>query len=68
MTVIVEGHAITTVDEQFTERLTKRFETSIQNLDASLAIVGTALNEALLQVQVQQSLNPRGNRNTGATR
>ncbi|MFF3617704.1 hypothetical protein [Streptomyces sp. NPDC002467] len=68
MTVIVEGHAITTVDEQFTKRLTKRFETSIQNLDASLAIVGTALNEALLQVQVHQSLNPHGNRNTGATR
>ncbi|MFJ3977549.1 immunity 49 family protein [Streptomyces sp. NPDC090021] len=62
MTVIVERHPIPTVDEQVTARLAQEFETSIQNLDASPAIVGMALNEALLQVQVHQALNPTGNR------
>ncbi|MFE2929041.1 immunity 49 family protein [Streptomyces sp. NPDC059278] len=62
MTVIVERHAIPTVDQQVTERLAEEFETSIQNLNASPAIVGMALNEALLQVQANQALNPRGNR------
>ncbi|MFF9983004.1 immunity 49 family protein [Streptomyces erythrochromogenes] len=62
MTVIVERHPIPAVDEQVTARLAQEFETSITNLDASPAIVGMALNEALLQVQVHQALNPTGNR------
>ncbi|MFF3860291.1 immunity 49 family protein [Streptomyces sp. NPDC002209] len=62
MTVIVERHAIPAVDERATVRLAEEFETSIRNLDASPAIVGMALNEALLQVQVHQALNPTGNR------
>ncbi|MER5868298.1 immunity 49 family protein [Streptomyces sp. NPDC002044] len=62
MTVIVERHAIPTVDEQVTERLADEFETSLQNLNASPAIVGMALNEALLLVQAHQALNPRANR------
>ncbi|MGW0394929.1 immunity 49 family protein [Streptomyces sp. NPDC003042] len=62
MTTTVKRHAIPPVDEQATERLAEEFEASIQNLDASPTVVGMALNEALLQVQLNQALNPRGNR------
>ncbi|MFH9609162.1 immunity 49 family protein [Streptomyces sp. NPDC017448] len=44
------------------ERLSEEFETSVQNLNTSPAVFGMALNEAFLQVQVHQALNPRGNR------
>ncbi|MFK0254412.1 immunity 49 family protein [Streptomyces sp. NPDC090445] len=60
--MIVERHPIPTIDEQTVERLAEEFEKSVRNLDASPAIIGMALNEALLQVQVNQALNPTGNR------
>ncbi|MBT2895621.1 immunity 49 family protein [Streptomyces sp. McG3] len=62
MTVTVERHALPEIDEQVTQRLGEELETSIQNLDASPAIFGMALNEAVLRAQTQQALNPRGNR------
>ncbi|MFD9725975.1 immunity 49 family protein [Streptomyces sp. NPDC059072] len=62
MTVTVERHAVPVVDEQLTGRLAEQFETTIRNLDASPAIIARAMNEALLQVQVHQALNPRANR------
>ncbi|MFD8826973.1 immunity 49 family protein [Streptomyces sp. NPDC059605] len=62
MTVIVERHAVPPVDRQATERLAEEFEASIRKLDSSPAAVGTALDEALLQVRANQALNPRGNR------
>ncbi|MFD3683018.1 immunity 49 family protein [Streptomyces sp. NPDC058613] len=58
----VVRHSVPAVDEQVTERLADEFETSVRNLDASPATVGTALNEALLLVQSHQALNPRANR------
>lgn len=62
MTVTVGRHALPEIDEQVTERLGEELETSIQNLDVSPAIFGMALNEAVLQAQVQQALNPPANR------
>ncbi|MGT2529102.1 immunity 49 family protein [Streptomyces nojiriensis] len=62
MTVIVERHGVPPVDHQAMTRLTQQFETTIQNLNTSPDVVATALDEALLQVQVHQALNPRGNR------
>lgn len=62
MTVRVERHPVPPVDEQATACLAEAFEARVRNLDASPAIFGMALNEALLQVQVHQAHNPRGNR------
>ncbi|MFJ6615607.1 immunity 49 family protein [Streptomyces sp. NPDC091289] len=62
MMVTVGRHALPEIDERVTERLGEELETSIQNLDASPAIFGMALNEAVLQAQAHQALNPRGNR------
>ncbi|MER5742695.1 hypothetical protein ABT097_05380 [Streptomyces sp. NPDC002225] len=57
-----ERHATPTVDQQAIERLAAEFEERIQNLNSSPANFGMALNEALLQMQMNQALNPRGNR------
>ncbi|MGW3089482.1 immunity 49 family protein [Streptomyces sp. NPDC001108] len=62
MSVAVERHATPTVDQQVSERLAEAFEERIQNLDSSPANFGMALDEALLQMQMNQALNPRGNR------
>ncbi|WDT54126.1 immunity 49 family protein [Streptomyces sp. G7(2002)] len=62
MTVTVARHGNPSIDEEAVERLAEELEDSVRSLDASPAIFGIALNEALLQVQVHQALNPRGNR------
>ncbi|MEU0922589.1 immunity 49 family protein [Streptomyces cyaneofuscatus] len=62
MTATVGRHAVPQVDEQITERLKEELERSIQQIDVSPAVFGMALNEAVLQMQVHQALNPRGNR------
>ncbi|MFD9333631.1 immunity 49 family protein [Streptomyces sp. NPDC060028] len=60
--VRVERPPLPAVREQTAARLAGEFETSIRHLDTSPAVVGTALDEAFLRVQVNQALNPRGNR------
>lgn len=49
MTVTVGRHAAPQVDEQIAERLKEELERSIQKIDASPALFGMALNEAVLQ-------------------
>lgn len=61
MTVTVARHGSPSVDEEVVERLAEELEDSVRSLDTSPAVFGMALNEALLQVQVHQAFNPRGN-------
>ncbi|MEU9120038.1 immunity 49 family protein [Streptomyces sp. NPDC048506] len=59
--VTVARHGSPSVDEEVVGHLAEELEDSVRNLDALPAVFGMALNEALLQVQVHQALNPRGN-------
>ncbi|WP_435603022.1 hypothetical protein [Streptomyces sp. bgisy130] len=50
----MQRHLVPAVNEHATERLAEELDDRVRSLDASPAVFGTALKEALLQVQIGQ--------------